>query len=156
MTPMKWFCSFLKEYRPRIILGFLLVTVMAALAIISPRISGLIVDQVIQGGNYGALPGLLAVLLGATVCRSILRFVVPYNFETCSQGILYKMRDAVYQKLLAEDFEFFNRNRTGDLMSRQTGDMDAIRNFTASTIYTIYESVLYFVFALIMVFTVNV
>ena len=41
-------------------------------------------------------------------------------------------------------------------MSRQTGDMDAIRNFTASTIYTIYESVLYFVFALIMVFTVNV
>lgn len=64
MTPMKWFCSFLKEYRPRIILGFLLVTVMAALAIISPRISGLIVDQVIQGGNYGALPGLLAVLLG--------------------------------------------------------------------------------------------
>ena len=153
---MKWFCSFLKEYRPRIILGFLLVTVMAALAIISPRISGLIVDQVIQGGNYGALPGLLAVLLGATVCRSILRFVVPYNFETCSQGILYKMRDAVYQKLLAEDFEFFNRNRTGDLMSRQTGDMDAIRNFTASTIYTIYESVLYFVFALIMVFTVNV
>ena len=35
MTPMKWFCSFLKEYRPRIILGFLLVTVMAALAILA-------------------------------------------------------------------------------------------------------------------------
>ena len=155
MTPMKWFYSFLKEYRPRIILGFLLVTVMAALAIISPRISGLIVDHVIQGGNYNALAELLTILLGATVCRSILRFCVPYNFETCSQGILYKMRDAVYQKLLAEDFDFFNRNRTGDLMSRQTGDMDAIRNFTASTIYTIYESVLYFVFALIMIFTVN-
>lgn len=156
MTPMKWFYSFLKEYRVRIIFGFVLVTVMAALAIIGPRISGEIVDRVIQGGEYGALPGLLAVLLAATVCRSILRFCVPYNFEVCSQGILYKMRDAVYQKLLEEDFEFFNRNRTGDLMSRQTGDMDAIRNFTASTIYAIYECTLYFVFALIMVFTVNV
>lgn len=156
MTPMKWFYSFLKEYRVRIIFGFVLVTVMAALAIIGPRISGEIVDRVIQGGEYGALPGLLAVLLAATVCRSILRFCVPYNFEICSQGILYKMRDAVYQKLLEEDFEFFNRNRTGDLMSRQTGDMDAIRNFTASTIYAIYECTLYFVFALIMVFTVNV
>ena len=155
MTPMKWFYSFLKEYRLRIVLGFVLVTVMASLAIISPRISGSIVDRVIQGGDYAALPGLLAVLLGATVCRSILRFIVPYNFETCSQGILYRMRDAVFQKLLAEDFDFFNRNRTGDLMSRQTGDMDAIRNFTASTIYTIYESVLYFIFALVMVFTVN-
>lgn len=156
MTPMKWFYSFLKEYRVRIIFGFVLVTVMAALAIIGPRISGEIVDRVIQGGEYGALPGLLAVLLAATVCRSILRFCVPYNFEICSQGILYKMRDAVFQKLLEEDFEFFNRNRTGDLMSRQTGDMDAIRNFTASTIYAIYECTLYFVFALIMVFTVNV
>lgn len=156
MTPMKWFYSFLKEYRVRIIFGFVLVTVMAALAIIGPRISGEIVDRVIQGGEYGALPGLLAVLLAATVCRSILRFCVPYNFEICSQGILYKMRDAVYQKLLEDDFEFFNRNRTGDLMSRQTGDMDAIRNFTASTIYAIYECTLYFVFALIMVFTVNV
>lgn len=156
MTPMKWFYSFLKEYRVRIIFGFVLVTVMAALAIIGPRISGEIVDRVIQGGEYSALPGLLAVLLAATVCRSILRFCVPYNFEICSQGILYKMRDAVFQKLLEEDFEFFNRNRTGDLMSRQTGDMDAIRNFTASTIYAIYECTLYFVFALIMVFTVNV
>lgn len=156
MTPMKWFYSFLREYRVRIVFGFMMVTVMASLAVISPRVSGEIVDSVIQGGEYGALPGLLAVLLGATVCRSILRFCVPYNFEICSQGILYKMRDAVYQKLLEEDFEFFNKNRTGDLMSRQTGDMDAIRNFTASTIYTIYESTLYFVFALIMVFTVNV
>lgn len=156
MTPMKWFYSFLKEYRVRIIFGFVLVTVMAALAIIGPRISGEIVDRVIQGGEYSALPGLLAVLLAATVCRSILRFCVPYNFEICSQGILYKMRDAVFQKLLEEDFEFFNHNRTGDLMSRQTGDMDAIRNFTASTIYAIYECTLYFVFALIMVFTVNV
>lgn len=156
MTPMKWFYSFLKEYRVRIIFGFVLVTVMAALAIIGPRISGEIVDRVIQGGEYSALSGLLAVLLAATVCRSILRFCVPYNFEICSQGILYKMRDAVFQKLLEEDFEFFNRNRTGDLMSRQTGDMDAIRNFTASTIYAIYECTLYFVFALIMVFTVNV
>ena len=86
MTPMKWFYSFLKEYRLRIVLGFVLVTVMASLAIISPRISGSIVDRVIQGGDYAALPGLLAVLLGATVCRSILRFIVPYNFETCSQG----------------------------------------------------------------------
>lgn len=156
MTPMKWFYSFLKEYRVRIIFGFVLVTVMAALAIIGPRISGEIVDRVIQGGEYSALPGLLTVLLAATVCRSILRFCVPYNFEICSQGILYKMRDAVFQKLLEEDFDFFNRNRTGDLMSRQTGDMDAIRNFTASTIYAIYECTLYFVFALIMVFTVNV
>lgn len=155
MTPMKWFYSFLKEYRPRIILGLILVTVMAGAALVSPAISGQIADEVIKGGDYGALKSLLVILIAATAVRAALRFAVPYNFEICSQGVLYKMRDAVYEKLLAEDFDFYNRNRTGDLMSRQTGDMDAIRNFLAATVYAVYENILYFVFALAMVFTVN-
>jgi ATP-binding cassette subfamily B protein len=65
------------------------------------------------------------------------------------------MRDKVYRKLLQEDFAFYNKNRTGDLMSRQTGDMDAIRHFVAYVIYIIYENVLYFVFALLMIFSIQ-
>ena len=155
MTPMKWFLTYLKQYRPRIIFGLVLVTVMAALAIVSPNISGEIVDGVIQGGRYDELPVLILILIGATAARSVLKFCVPYNFEICSQGIIYKMRDEIYEKLLSEDFHFFDRNRTGDLMSRQTGDMEAIRNFTAATIYAVFENILYFAFALLMIFTVN-
>ena len=47
---------------------------------------------------------------------------------------------------------FTTRTETGDLMSRQTGDMDAIRHFVAYVIYVTYEYVLYFVIALIMIF----
>ena len=61
------------------------------------------------------------------------------------------MRDKVYRKLLQEDFAFYNKNRTGDLMSRQTGDMDAIRHFVAYVIYIVYENILYFVFAVTLV-----
>ncbi len=155
MTPMKWFYSFIKPYRPRIFLGMILVTFLAALAIINPVVSGKVVDDVISGGQYDKLPMLVGILLAVTAIRSVLRFFVPYNFEICSQGVLYKMRDAVYRKLLMEDFAFYNRNRTGDLMSRQTGDMDAIRHFVANIISSIYENILYFGFALTMVFTIN-
>ena len=155
MTPMKWFYSFIKPYRPRIFLGLILVTFLAALAIINPVVSGKVVDDVISGRQYDKLPLLVGILLVVTAIRSVLRFFVPYNFEICSQGVLYKMRDAVYRKLLMEDFAFYNRNRTGDLMSRQTGDMDAIRHFVANIISSIYENILYFVFALTMVFTIN-
>ena len=55
-----------------------------------------------------------------------------------------------------EDFAFFSRKKTGDLMSRQTGDMDAIRHFVAYIIYAVYENMLMFIFALSMIFTVNV
>ena len=156
MTPLKWFSGFLKKYRLAIVTGLVLMTVIVACAIVNPYISGMIVDDVIQGGAYDLLPKLIGIMLAVTAVRAILRYTTQMMFETCSQGVLYRMRDAVYRKLLQEDFAFYNRNRTGDLMSRQTGDMDAIRHFVAFVIYTVYENILMFIFALVMIFMVNV
>ena len=156
MTPLKWFSGFLKKYRLAIVIGLVLMTVIVACAIVNPYISGMIVDDVIQGGAYDLLPKLIGIMLAVTAVRAILRYATQMMFETCSQGVLYRMRDAVYRKLLQEDFAFYNRNRTGDLMSRQTVDMDAIRHFVAFVIYTVYENILMFIFALVMIFMVNV
>lgn len=156
MTPLKWFFSFLKKYRRQMILGILMTTVIAALSIVNPYLSGIIVDDVITAGNYDMLPALIACLLIVTLLTSVLRFVYQVVFEIASQGTLYDMRSKVYRKLLEEDFAFYNKKRTGDLMSRQTGDMDAVRHFVAYVIYVVYQNVLLFLFALLMVFTVNV
>lgn len=156
MTPMKWFYSFLKKYRGLMCLGLVMTTAIAALSIINPYISGVIVDEVIQAGNYDLLPVLIACLLGVTLVTGILRFCYQLVFETASQGVLFDMRDKVYRKLLEEDFAFYNKKRTGDLMSRQTGDMDAVRHFVAYVVYAVYQNILLFIFALLMVFTVNI
>lgn len=138
------------------VLGLAMTTIISMLSIANPYISGVIVDEVIGGGQYDRLLPLVGCLLGVTVVMGILRFFYQVVFETASQGLLYDMRDKVYRKLLEEDFSFYNKKRTGDLMSRQTGDMDAIRHFVAYVIYVVYQSVLMFVFALLMIFTVNV
>jgi ATP-binding cassette subfamily B protein len=134
----------------------ILVTITSVLAIINPYISGKIVDDVIKAKNYDLLPKFIGLLIGITVIRSVLRYIFLMLFETSSQGVLYNMRDTVYRRLLEQDFRFYNKNRTGDLMSRQTGDMDAIRHFVAFVIYNIYENVLLFIIALVMIFTVDV
>ena len=155
MTPMKWFFSFLKKYRGLMIVGILLTTAVSVLSVVNPYISGQIVDQVISGGKYDRLMPFIGCLIGITIVMGVLRFLFQVAFETASQGVLYDMRDKVYRKLLEEDFAFYNKKRTGDLMSRQTGDMDAIRHFVAYVVYMVYQSVLMFVFALLMIFTVN-
>ena len=155
MTPLKWFCGFLKKYRWLMLLGLFLTTVIAALSIVNPYLSGIIVDDVVQAGNYDLLPKLVVCLLGVTLGNSVLRFLYQLAFETASQGVLYDMRGAVYRKFLGEDLTFYNKKRTGDLMSRQTGDMDAIRHFVAYDIYAVFQNILLFVFALAMIFTVN-
>ena len=155
MTPLKWFCRFLKKYRALMLVGIVLTTAIAALSIVNPYISGIIVDDVVQKGNYDLLPRLILCLVSVTLLTSILRFLYQVVFETASQGVLFDMRGKVYRKLLEEDFAFYNKKRTGDLMSRQTGDMDAIRHFVAYVIYAVYQNILLFVFALLMIFTVN-
>ncbi len=156
MTPMKWFFSFLKKYRKHMILGIILTMLITALNVIPPQISGFIVDDVIEKGNYGNLLPAVLCMMGVILIRSVMRFFYQYVFETASQGVLYDMRDKVYRKLLQEDFRFYNKKRTGDLMSRQTGDMDAIRHFVAYVVYATCEQILLFVFALAMIFTVNI
>ena len=156
MTAMKWFYGFLKKYRLRMLFGMVLVTILAAAALARPYISKIIVDTVIKGGKTEYLIPLVGILVGLVVVKGVCRFSSQVLFETSSQGVLYAMRDKVYRKLLMEDFAFYNKNRTGDLMGRQTGDMDAIRHFVAYVIYTIYENILYFVLALVLIFTINV
>lgn len=156
MTPLRWFYSFLKKYRVRMFFGLVLVTVLTAAALAGPYISKIIVDEVIKGGKSELLRPMVILLVGLVVIKGICRVSSQILFETSSQGVLYAMREKVYRKLLQEDFAFYNKNRTGDLMGRQTGDMDAIRHFVAYVIYIIYENVMYFVLALVMIFTINI
>ena len=153
---MKWFWGFLRKYRFKLLGGLILTTFISVLAIVNPYVSGMIVDDVIQGGQYDLLWKLVLILLLVTLIRGALRFFYQVIFEVCSQGVLYDMRDVVYRRLLTEDFAFYSKKKTGDLMSRQTGDMEAIRHFVAYIIYQVYENILLFCFALFMIFTVNV
>lgn len=156
MGYIRWFLSFLKKYRVRMIVGLILVFITALLVLINPQISGMIVDEVIEGQHYEKLGILLLIKIGVTLVRSLLRFTFLMCFESSSQGLVYDMREEAYRKLMKEDFNFFNKNRTGDLMSRQTGDMDAVRHMVSHVIYFSFENILVFLMALVMIFSVNV
>ena len=155
MTAMQWVFSFLKKYRKRLIFALFLATVTAVSAIVNPQISGTIVDDVIVGGNREILPTLIVIMILSTLFRTAIRFWFVMIFEKTSQEMVYTMRDYVFRKFMRQDFTFYNANRTGDLMSRQTGDMDAIRHFVSMVIYSVYENSLLFIIALVMIFMVD-
>ena len=155
MTAMQWFYSFLKKYRGKLIFALFLSTITCLIAIVNPLISGIIVDDIITKGKHYLLPSMMIIMVVATLLRAVLKYWYLLIFETSSQGMLYTMRDYVFRRLLAQDFNFYNKNRTGDLMSRQTGDMEAIRHFVAYVIYGIFENVLLFIIALVMMFAVD-
>ena len=100
MTPMKWFYSFLKKYRWRMFWGIVLTTIVAACALVSPYVSKLIVDRVIQHEQYGMLKNLIIVLIVTIIIRGI----YADFFRRCFLRRVRRMFFTVCVTLFTENF----------------------------------------------------
>lgn len=155
MEEFRWIWGYLKRYRYLIALGLLLDLGAAALNMVNPYMTGSIVDDVIKAGKTHLLAGILAVIIGATLIKTVIRYSYQLIFEHVSQSVFRRIREEIFQKMQAWDFSFFDKTRTGDIMARMTGDMEAIRHFMAGVISTLFENVMIFFFAVAMLFTIN-
>ena len=72
---------------------------------------------------FGA--GILAVSLGRGFCD----FGRTYTTESLSQKVSFDCRNLLYDKLQNVSFAFHDKEHTGDLMSRATADVEAMRRF---------------------------
>jgi len=138
-------------------LGKLLIATAMVVAIqvgrlFSPVISGIIVDDIITDGNYALLPKMLIILGCLFVGIATLNYLRGLMFERISQNLLFEIRQTMFHHLHELPFRFYDKHRIGEIMTRMTGDVDAIRNFVASGIITILEQSIHFVGAMIMVF----
>ena len=142
----KWAWSYVKKYKWRTLIALVLVIACSAMNMVAPYLSGTIVDKVIMKKQTGMLLPLLGIITGFTLLRSLLRYTFMIIFETMSQGAIFDIRNDIYQKLQKLDFDFFDKNNTGDIMTKMTGDIDAVRHFLAWVIYNVFENALIFVF----------
>lgn len=156
LNPFKWIWHQMKGYRLLMFSGLILVLAGSAVTMVNPYISGIIVDSVILDGKVEILTRLLLIMVGATLFRAIVRYSFQMIFEYVSQSVLYKVRVEVYSRVQKLDFNFFDKTPTGDIMARMTGDTETIRHFVAWVIYNIVENAAVFIFAITMLFTINV
>ncbi|MFW6281634.1 MAG: ABC transporter ATP-binding protein, partial [bacterium] len=113
------------------ILGIIFTILNVVSSMIPGYITRLIIDDVISEGNIDFLPILLLALMITAIFRSSSIFFERYFTEKFSQNVLLDLKQSVYDHLQKMSFNFFNKNKTGELMSRMTGDMEAIRQLTA-------------------------
>jgi len=124
--------------------------------LLTPHISRIIVDDVIQGGKQYILPAVLSVLLLASLTKSITIYLRGLFFESYSQDCLYDLRNDMYTHLQHLPFSFYDNNRIGELMSRMTGDLEGIRVFLAAGIPILLENLIYFFGTAIILIVMNV
>ncbi|WP_046176422.1 ABC transporter ATP-binding protein [Domibacillus indicus] len=155
MHSLKWIWTYMRDFKSGICIGFLLVLVVAGLNMLNPYFSGRIVDDVIYGGNMPLLWKLIGFMIAVTMIKTVIRYSFQLLFERISQRVIYTIRKQLYERLNELDFRYYDRTKTGDIMARMTGDMEAVRHFTAWTTYMIVENAMVLFFAIIFMFTIH-
>jgi ATP-binding cassette, subfamily B, multidrug efflux pump len=164
MFQLRWLWHNLKGDRVRYILALCLSVVGSSLTIINPYIGQRIVDTFIAGHdaiqNLTRERSLLIVLclgmIGFSLLRTGLAYFTTLLYERASQNMLYRVRIYLYNKIQGQDMHYYDRNRTGDLMTKMTGDLDMVRHSLAWIIKMIIESLTVFAAAVVYFFFIDV
>ena len=147
-TKLQWLWENMKGYRGIYFVGMAGTVVYNILQLTVPYFSGKIIDLFLTGENarqnLDTDRGLFYRLILAMVLFTILRCVIVYGtcmiYENVSQAVLYRVRNDLYDKIQRQDMTFYSTYRTGDLMTRLTGDLDAIRHMVAWIVRMVIES----------------
>lgn len=163
MLELKWLWNNLQGNRARYIWALCLSVIGSSLTIINPYLSQRLIDTFISGGSAkenllherGLLIWLCVGMVGFSLLRTGLAYFTTMQYERASQNMLYRVRIYLYNKIQGQDMEYYDRNRTGDLMTKMTGDLDMVRHSLAWIIKTIIESVTIFVAAVVYFFAID-
>ena len=154
MTTFRRLLSFLGPYKRGVWLSGLLAVLAMGATVAIPALTGAAINAV-EGKDSGQLKliGLLIALagivrLGLTVARRLVAGKV-------SLGVELDLRNKVYEHLLSLELGFFDRQQTGQLMSRATVDLQAVRFFLGYGLVIIAQSALTILFASIAMFIID-
>jgi len=143
--------GFLRPYRS----GAIWSVVLSGIAMVGtaalPWLIGRAIDDINQN-DRGGLELLAIAMVGAGVLRlvfSVLRRIISGRV---SLAVEYDLRNGIYGHLQALELGFFDRQQTGQLMSRATVDLQSIRFFLGYGLVWITSSALTILFASVAMF----
>jgi len=121
--------GFLKPHA-RLVIGLVLVNVLlSAMLTVAPLVTKAIVDDVIGSQQLQLLLPYLGLLLAVTGLRATATYFYTYGQNKLGQLVMTDVRYALYRKLLALQFGFYDKEQTGRLMSRVSSDVESTRLF---------------------------
>ncbi len=150
----------LKPYRKQLAIGYVMLFIFLAILLVAPLLTKTIVDDVIYAGTFGekeqsTLYTVLLLMVAFAVSRALLVYFRLLIFEKISQNIIYDLRTGLYEHLNSMPFRFYDKHQIGEIMSRMTGDIEAIRMFIAVGLMQVVEQAVLYIGSLVFVFTLS-
>lgn len=154
MFQLRWVWKQMDGFRKRYIFALCSTVLLSVMALGNSMITSVIMDTVFQPlvdtgvvteQAFDHLIFLVAVLIGFTLFRTGFQYLSIMTYEGCSQKLVFKLRRDLYKNMQEQDQAFFSKTRTGDLMTRLTGDLDMVRFAVAWVVRQLIDCTVLFV-----------
>ncbi len=168
MTTFNRLLGFLRPYKRGLIASWALASLAMVMTVLLPYLTGLAVEAIKHGVNHTKLHELakrahdrhtLLVIAVVYVAAVLLRWALTYARRMLagkiSLGIEFDLRELLYGHLQRLELGFFDRQQTGQLMSRATVDLQAVRFFLGYGLVFILQSALTLLLAGIAMIAIN-
>jgi ATP-binding cassette, subfamily B, multidrug efflux pump len=143
------------RYRRAFGIGFICVLLTTAFQLASPWVLKYAIDDLNLGVTREKLLFYAGLLLGISLVRGVFLFLMRRIMIGASRDIEYDMRGDFFARLEQLPLGYYQAHRTGDLMSRATNDLNAVRMMIGPAIMYSTQTVLVFIVAIGLMATID-
>ena len=154
-SPLQRLIPYVLRYRLRLTLGLACVFGTASVSLLSPLVLKYAIDDLSAMVTRGKLAQYAGLLLGIAVIGGCFRFLSRRVIVGVSREIEYDLRNDFYAHLQRLSVSYFQSVRTGDIMSRATNDLSAVRMMVGPAIMYSVSTLIVFVVAIVMMLSID-
>jgi ATP-binding cassette, subfamily B, multidrug efflux pump len=155
MSPYRRLLAYVLKYQSAFVWGLACVIVTAGINLTAPLVLQYAVDDLTTGVTRTKLAEYGGLLLAIGLVGGFFRFLMRRILIGASRGIEYDMRNDLFAHLQRLPLSYFQTHRTGDLMSRATNDLNAVRMMIGPSVMYSANTLLTFVVALTVMITID-
>ena len=155
MTAQRRLINYLARYRRAFISGFACVVLATAISTGGPWVLKYAVDDLSQGLTFDKVRWYGALLLLLAALGGVFRFLMRRIIVGVSRDFEYDLRNDFFAALQRLHLSYFQHHRTGDLMSRATNDLSAVRMMMGPAVMYTASTVLTFVVGIVLMISID-
>ena len=155
MTPARRLFPYIARYRREFVLGFGSLILCSALYAVAPRVLQYAIDDLYRGVTRGKLARYAALLIAIGAVGGYFRYQMRRIIIGASRGFEYDLRNDFFAHLEKLPLGYFQANRTGDLMSRATNDLGAVRMIVGPAVMYLANTLITAVVSLSLMFSLD-
>ena len=130
--------SYLKPYKGRVYLAFLLILIAAITSQIGPWLTQKAVDDYILPGNWDGLQWILIIFFASVAVQYVAQYSQTLVTEMTGQYVMRDMRRQLFSYLQRLPMRYFDRTPVGRIMTRTTNDVDALNEFFTEGVVSVF------------------